>query len=312
MDISEFKSGLSTFIQQDNLNLVSYFLFKNGESKLADIKNDLLPELQSLYVKNIMISVLENEDLSLLPLTEADERKNVLYQYDFEEEIKPFLNINYILQNTNIQKFNFFDDVLESIDGFIVKIGNSSNSIFLFSKVYPINIYKQDKTLKLIPAKTRFEKFENQVLRINGKFDILKLNSVFYLLNYEIMEKYYHFDEVVLKKANEYFNKIESLNFLSDATFIEQYLKENIKFARKFIKVAVASPVIKLCVQPEIISDFAKKHSKLANKFKFDNNEKFILNSKKACNSFIKLLDDTFLHSQLTGIDYESKAKDEM
>lgn len=313
MPVTRLKSSLNNFLNIDNLSIVMYFRLKSGEIKLADINNNILPDLKNLYIENIKKTITEKEEIELLSLSEADERKNVIYDYDFEIKIEPFISIDKVINNNGeILKFHFADNKLEDIDAFITKIGNSGNSLILYSKVYSVNLIKQDKTLKLIPASTRFDRFDNQILRLNGKFEILSLEKKHYISNYDILEKFYSFNDVIKCKAQKNIEKIEELNVIDNIDCFKNSM-QNILLARKFVKATSSSIVIKKKISANDIVLFAKDHIKLKDEFNYNVSEnKFILDTKKTCQLFIKLLDDDFLHSKLTNTDYDALAKNNM
>lgn len=308
--ITELKNSLSTFICQTNLSLVIYFRMKSGETRLADINDEALPDLKELYVSNIKYSIIEKEELDIIPLLDADDRKNVIYLYDHEDDMEPFISIQNVIDNENTQLFSFENDSLEDIDGFIAIIKNSTQCITMFSKTYPVNLIKRDRTLKLIPANTRFDKFDKQLLKLNGHFEIFKFDSVYYLTNTTILERFYGFNEIIMAKAATNFEKVVNLDVIEETDFLKDSLL-SLPLAKKFIKAMKSSKVIQKSITAEQIVDFVKGHSKLSEKFKFSSTEKkFIIKSKKSCRAFIELLDDDYLHSDLTDSDYLSKAKD--
>lgn len=178
--------------------------------------------------------------------------------------------------------------------------------------MYSVNLLKQDKSIKLIPAATRFEKFENQLLRISGKFELFKFQSEFFITEYDVLEKFYNFEEVIREKAITGIANLHKLKLIEEIDFLKRTL-ENTKFAKKFVKILCASPVVTSGLASDRIISFAKDHPKLNGKFKFNqDNSKFIIDTKIACQIFLKLLDDDFLKSGLTGLDYETLAKNAM
>ena len=61
------------------------------------------------------------------------------------------------------------------------------------------------------------------------------------------------------------------------------------------------------------IMQFVKNHPVLGNEFKYNaNGDKIKLTTKKSQNFFLKLMNDDFLHSQLTDYDYMTPAKDKL
>jgi len=321
MNISELKANLNTFMNLENLSLTVYLRLKTGDIKLADINDDILPELRGVFFEKIKFNIIEKENLCLLNLSEADERKNVIYEYDFNEELSLFTEINDIENNlldndndddNNNDKFNFRENTINDIDGLVIRIANSSTSIILYSKCYPINMVKQDKVLKLIPAGTRFDKFNEQILKISGNFEIIKHGSEYFILKYELLERNYGLENIIRSTASSSLERIDDLGLVQNIAPLQENL-ESLSFARKFAKASKYSPVINRGLTTATIINFVKNHSNLADKFKFDNDgNKFVLDSKASCKLFVKLLDDDYVRSLLTGINYDTVVKDQM
>lgn len=86
---------------------------------------------------------------------------------------------------------------------------------------------------------------------------------------------------------------------------------DDTSFARKLSKVKNASPIFKLGISKEAIVDFTKNTPELAGKFKYSEDGMQIrLDTKKSKIAFLKLLNDAFLHSELTQQWYDASAKD--
>lgn len=312
MSISELKEGLTSFMALDDLSLTIYLRLKSEEIRLADVNNDILPEMRNLFFEKINYLIIDKPDLSLRNLSEADDRKNVLYEYDFEEELGLFTQINSLEENLEPDRFNFNENGIDDIDGLIIRIGNSSNSITLYSKSYPINVIKRDAIFKLVPSETRFEKFDKPLLKVNGSFEIIKYESKYYILKYEMLERKYGFEKLIRSTAESSITKISDIGLVQNLSKLQENL-ETLSFARKFVKAAKYSPVINMGLTASRILDFVKTHHSLAGKFKFNEAEdQIILDTTKSCNLFLKLLDDDFLNSLLTGIEYDSSVKDQI
>lgn len=289
---------------------VIYFRLKNGEVKLVNIDNNVLPQILNLYKNEIEAEIIHKEDLELLNLSEADERRNVIYKYDFDEEREPFLSVNKVVDDDNIRIFSFSKDTLGNIDAIIAKIGNAEKSIYIYSKFYPVNLIKQGKVIKLFNLDNRFKMFTDQLIQITGKFDIIRYNNEYYIRKYEILEKFYQFDNVIKERTESDFEKIKELEIIEDEDKLLNYLENKPSGARKFIKVMASSKVIQKNIPNNQLISFVTNHPKLKDNIKTNNDgNKFILKTNKSCDFFIKLLDDDFLKSELTEEEYDAIAK---
>lgn len=88
-------------------------------------------------------------------------------------------------------------------------------------------------------------------------------------------------------------------------------IKHFSSFARKLSKVKKASPIFKLGISKEAIVEFTKNTPELAGKFKYsEDGTQIRLGTKKSKIAFLKLMNDAFLHSELTKQWYDASAKD--
>jgi hypothetical protein len=302
--------NLKDVLSNDTLSVVIYFKLKNNEVRLADIDNNVLPDVLALYKLKIHDEILDKEDLELLSLSEADERKNVIYKYDFDDNQEPFLSVKHVVDDNEIRTFSFSNDSLENIDGIIAKISNSEHSIYLYTKFYPVNLIKPGKVLKFKKSNQRLVKFDDELIQITGKFDILRLKNDYYVLKYEILEKFYQFSDVIKERAKNYFEKVADIGIIENKEKLFSYLENNPSRARKFIKVMSSSVVIEKEIPNEQLITFVTENPKLKDNIETNGDKtKFELKTNKHCDFFIKLLDDDFLKSELTQEQYEAIAK---
>ena len=100
-------------------------------------------------------------------------------------------------------------------------------------------------------------------------------------------------------------------DILDNVEVLEDEL-DNVTFARKLTRIYKDSKVLGK-ISKDVIVEFTKKHSYFKkNPLKSTDENKFILDTKKSKETFIKLMNDDFLKSELTNYEYESLAKNGM
>jgi hypothetical protein len=115
---------------------------------------------------------------------------------------------------------------------------------------------------------------------------------------------------VIKREAALGIDAIVSAKLLTNPDVLRE-LVDDVKYARRFTKVAKASPVLKAGVSGESIVQFCKTFPNLVGRIKFnEENNKVILDTKASIDLFIKVLMDDFLTSELTKFHYASVAKD--
>ena len=96
MNITELRENLEKFYINNTDGIVVYFILKdNNEMKvrLADIEHRFLRDLKDQYLSTIREMIINTNntdvnDLQVLNISTADDRKNVIYEYDLEDKPK--------------------------------------------------------------------------------------------------------------------------------------------------------------------------------------------------------------------------------
>lgn len=210
----------------------------------------------------------------------------------------------------SVETFSFKRDTIFNIEAFIIVIGNRRQHCVLYKKMYPIFLLKRDGFF-LMQEETRFVELSKDLLRITADYQLMKIQDEIFITNLKVLERYNDFKAIVEKAAKNTLEDIKKMEILDEVDGLEEFLQEDITFARKLGKVGKTSPVIKLGIPREQIIEFSKKQPGIAGKLKYtDNGEKIILTTKVSKNIFLRLLDDSYLVSELTNQYYASVTKD--
>jgi len=251
------------------------------------------------------------EDISIVGISNADDRTNVIYEYDLEEIPDELKIIDQIIIDENLPIFSFSEDKLENIRGIVILFEIDGQNLMIYKKHYPINLFKKDSAfnLKRLGNKQRFTTLKEDVLKIYTNFEFFRLNDTLFINNLQTLEKFFGFHEIIKNKAEECINQIESLNILEDSSELREML-DDITFARKLTKVGATSPVLNVIPNSAIIS-FVDTFPLLKGRIEVNEDKtKLKITTKKAKQLFVKLLNDDFLQSELTRLYYDSLAKD--
>lgn len=324
MNKQELISKLENLRLLEDCGLVVYFVLqKQGIFKLkqANIRSAALEQIKISIEENIdnFRLQLKEEDFVLKNLSEADDRQGVVYQYDLAEipvplcmmsEVRENLfNVDYFTEESG-RVFSFEIDSFGEIDGYIVAYGVANENIIIYRKTYPVNLMKQGKNMFILKDAEQIDVLQKDIFRIDGKIDFFNIEQCSFILNLSILEKYNDFKDIVVRSATNSIMQIVDLDLVADMDKLLERANSDISFARKLIKVITNSPILNI-VKKEDIFDFAQRHAYLSQKLKITNNH-FELDKKKSQNIFLQLLDDSFLHSELSSNEYVSPAKDKL
>jgi len=312
MNADELKNALQIFYDNyDEISVAVYAILKDQNDaapQKIDIEADSLNGLKALFIQSLKDSITNKETLSVLNLSTSDERTDAIYVYDIElpSELKA---LETVVETDNLPLLNLADASLSRIKALLIEIGNNIGQIVLYKTMAPVNVFNRDSFF-LVKHDHRMKKIEDEFLRISAGFQLLRINGELLVIDLKVIEKSFGFHEIITKEAALGIAAIELMELVENPEVLHELI-DDVKYARRFTKVAKSSPVIKAGVDNASIINFCKNFPKLAGKIKFNNaNDKILLDTKVSKDLFIKLLMDDFLTSELTKYHYESVAKD--
>lgn len=317
MTIDEVKEAVSCVLNE-RISTQLYLILKDDQSftlRIADVMaGETTQEIQKMFKDFLNSNIIENDNLVVKNLSTADESPDAIYQYDYDsypEELELFHQFK-IEDAINSDHFNFQTDSLNQLFGYILYLGTMDKGLLLFKKHYPISLIKRNSfLLGAIKSKERFEKLPGEdIIRLNGSAQLLRLGDTIFVLDLNMLEHSMGFSALIQRAASEAIDAIEELEILDDIEVLRETLEEP-SFARKLSKIKKSSPIFTLGIPKDDIIKFITDTPALKDQFKYNADySKIVLTSKKSKQAFLKLMNDSFLHSKLTKQDYEASAKD--
>ena len=230
-----------------------------------------------------------------------------MFDLEIPEELQQLENV---IGNNNLETFNFNDNRLADIHSIIVVLADNNNEVSLYKKLSPVEIIGRGGFLlwKEV-ASERFERFNEQVLRISPKFQVLRVQNQLIISDLSSIEKSFGIDDVIIREANIGLDAIRNIDIVSNIETLEEIVTD-VRFARKLTKIARSSPVILMNIPNSQIIAFSRTHPAVRTIKLSDDGTQFRLDTKKSKDLFVKLMNDDFLTSELTRLYYESLAKD--
>lgn len=322
MTTQEFKDRLQGLVALgDDFGALVFFAIRNEDGivlKKANIINDVLTEIASGYRESIQAELnrfLQDDHMSVLNLSDRDERENVIYRYDI-----PDVEPSYFAQMRepvaedapeyiNDRLFQFDQESFGDIDYFVVKLGTEENHVVVYRDNFNVNLLKQARgRYYLNKSGTQITNLKEDILRMDSQIDCMLLDDDFFIVNLKNLNTSKEFATIIKDRANQSVDLIADLEYIDNVDGLRERLDE-LSFARRLMKAMDGSPVIGLPT-PTVL-DFVSNNPKLNNVLKVEGG-KIKLDTKKAQSAFISLLNDDFLYSKLTNNDYESSSKDRL
>lgn len=312
MNREQLLERLNYFLDpQNGIGAALYFVLNQDEEtiiRFADIENEAKQELKERFLEYIAVKFINNEELHYQNISDADDRKNVIYRYDIEEKPESLNILDDILLNEEQPHFQFNQDSFANLQGYLITIGNEGNKMALYKKHHPVNLLKRDRFL-LIPSNQRLVKLQDDAIAIDRSFDFMLLDDNLIVLKLNILERFFGFEDVIRNQAQNTIGLIEANELLEDIEQINE-IAQSMTTARKLMKIR-NSPVLNVPVNNVV--NFIRNHPELTGKINFnEDGTKINLDTAVSKRLFLKLLNDDYLFSQLTELQYDSHAKDKL
>lgn len=312
MELQELKEKLNLVNNNENPIGITVHLIKKNDDETesildADISNDLASELKTVFKDAINEKIINNNELDLKNISATNETVNSIFLYDLEEFPNKLSIINNFQAFQDYPNFSFNNDDLEKIKAIIITIGNAENYFSIYKHVYPVTIVRQNKMLGLIPNGNRFEKLGTNILQINSSIDFLFTDNTLIVHNLKTFASAYGYNEVVKNQARAKIQLIANLDLIDNIDELTAFI-EDVKYAKRVLRIQPESPVLQLA-KNRIIS-FIADHPKLCTKIRFNQaGDKISLDTDISKVIAIGILNDDYLKSNLTDLDYESENK---
>ncbi|PLP98554.1 anti-phage protein KwaB [Cupriavidus pauculus] len=243
-------------------------------------------------------------DLSTVALSALDDRANPLVCYDLPDAPAEFEVLTRLTQDPEPATYVFADHDFSEIKTMAVKVSSADTSVVFFKRFYPVSLVKRDQIMLVKGATSRFELVNKDILKVTGGFEVMLMDDEFYINDFSKFEKAFSFDAIAARAMNAVTATIVALNLVHD---VKGHLA-SCEAPRKDIIRAGRSPVLTMPAAA-IIAFVSAKQQQLGLQVQ---NGLVVLNSKESVRRLYRLLNDDYLTSQLTQLEYETLAKNRL
>lgn len=302
--IDEIKAHWEQLIGQ-GINFTLYLGVGDTDRRkylLADLDDDATTAVCNSFVASVRNYFLK--EISTIPLSMLDDRANALICYDLQDSPAEFRLLRKLTQAPEPAKFIFADHEFSEIKALAVKISSATGSVLFFKPFYPVSLVKREQIMLVKGAASRFELVEKDILKLTGGFEVMLMDDEFYINGFSKFEKAFSFDEIAVREMSVVTNSILDLDLVDDA---KGHLVA-CSASRKDIIRAGRSPVLNMRAET-IISFIELKKDQIGLNIK---NGKVFLGSKDSVRRLYRLLNDDYLTSALTQLEYETLAKNQL
>lgn len=315
MNLQELREQLNIINDEVNPIGITVHLIKKNDDETetilkADISVELATELKEIFRATINNKFFDNQELVLREISSSIETINSIFYYDLEEFPEKLSSANDFDPFAEYQDFSFNNDDIESIKAILITVGNVENYFTIYKHVYPVTIVRQDRMLGFLPIGDRFEKLNSNILQINNSIDFLFANDNLFVNNIKTLSSAYGYNEIIKNQARQNITIIQDLDLIANIAELTAFV-DNIKYAKRVLRINANSPVLQLAKLR--IIEFITNHPKLSTKIRMNaNNDRIMLDTDISKIITIGILNDDYLKSNLTDLDYESENKSEI
>lgn len=315
MTLSELQTYLADLTTStEAIGLSLYVLYDNDEGeeqiRTADIDSESALELKKQFLNYLSDKFLTNEELSLMNISEGDNRKNVAFMYDLSEKPTGLDAMKTIADNDEHAQFSFSKDDFNKIKAFIITIGNEAKKVILFKNHHHLSVLSGAKSFGIKISDHRFVRVREDIIKLSPNIDFMQVENELIIISLKTLEAGYGFEGIIRNKAAENISTIEAISLLDDISVLTE-MATDIKQARHIMRIKSTSPVMQLPVAT--VLKFVKSHKPIMKKFRLsEDGLRLKLDTKVSKKLFLALMNDDLLTSELTKLYYAGIAKDPM
>ena len=220
-------------------------------------------------------------------------------------------NLSQLIIQVSTPDLDIFEDSkTNNIFGYIVKIENANETLFLFRKYAAKKLLEADK-IAMRFNQGNFQKLNYQIMAIDTVYDaalILKegedsLQPQVFIFNRSTFESMFSFTDFYEKEIN---NNIKEINDMALFDNVEEFIdlcKNNSVMIKKFARIMKAGEFNKMNKEN---AKYVKDKFNIS--WEFNKDGEIVVNKDNIW-SVLRFLDDDHLHSEITDANYESHSK---
>lgn len=311
--------GKVAFIGNDQLekSAAIYVTTDTTGLQLFNIVENDLKDLCTMFVKSVKTKVIDDAEYVVENYSTSIKREDVLHEYDLLDNLTD--EMSKMKEVEGIQVPEYFDKSrtkIEKINGIYILIKDNANqhSLTLYKNITNVDKAYTASTFFIFGSQNRqFERQKDTMLKVTPTFQMFQIDGSIFLTDINKLEKPLGLDAILVRETARDVTKISN-NLAMNTTHLLKVCKKP-KLCKKLRHALQVSKVVKKLEDRTLtvaqIINFIETKTKL--KFKYNRaRTKFQLGTDAEAERFIKLMDDDYLMSELTGEKYDSPNKDVM
>ncbi len=302
---------IKNMFKDDNYSFNTFVLLKSNRKVKKLLLDENTPDKSNTgFKEKIRVKIHDYIRSNYL----ADEAEYTSYE-NIADNQRKFYVIN---QDDEYHPFDMLKEDDENITGFdISEINDLMGVLFKFEKgtdtvwgyqyIYSIAIpNKSGLGFLLTQEGTLFKEMKKPLFSISSKINFMIVNGNIITNDIDIMQRNFGFSKFIRSEAAKVMNTVNDIGIVDSMDKIQKYVEgDKLTYAKKMMQIK-SSPVLNM--KPKVLLNKIKTSPTYSNKLKIVDN-KIVLETKKQVEVFIKMLNDTWLKSELTEQLYEAEVK---
>lgn len=316
--------SVETIIKSKHISGEAFFVMSDAQSEIYRV--NLEPTAESnmtIEFCNTLTSVVikPNSGKTNVPLVSTLlERDKQVFEYDHAKinHMPPeFSRMQDVLSNginSKINSFDFTKDNLAQVKGVIYHLcDGNGNSVVLYQHKYPVSLHKKTKLSYWSLNGRTLDRVTNDSIDINNTIDFLYFNKVFYVINVNLLERFYGLEAVIDNLAKKATPLVLSLNIIDQSGMAKpNNIFDDMHKDRRFMKTlamvaqgTIVQKGIDISQIEKVMSNFPIFQRKL-----MINNNLIVLKTKEQKRYFIRLLNNEASFAALDNSPFLAVEKD--
>ena len=303
------------FIQDEQItkHLSVFVTTQTTGLQLFNIEANDIDDLLKMFVDSIKQKLIDDDQYSIVDYSTTVLRDNVIYRYDLlANRTIEMDRMSEVLDIQAPENFNADETSIESITGIYVVIrGEMDQNIVLYKHIKAVDKTYARSSFLFFKDNDMFKRQKENLLRISPVIHMIMAENEILLLDMKKLESALGLKDILVREADRDIQSVVDKRLVTDNQFLKKAC-EKTSMCKKLRHALTKSKVILKGIENKDIIKFAESKQE---KFKFHFNaakDAFDIKSRAEAERFIKLLDDDFLHSELSHEDYDSYDKESL
>lgn len=170
------------------------------------------------------------------------------------------------------------------------------------------SMYRIDRSKHIFArlAGNIYDDIDDEIVQMDTRVDLLIVGQSIITDKIDLLQKYFGFEKYIRAGARQTIEIIKEMDIVTGLEkFVALESKSKLTNAKKLLK-AKNSPVLKM--DRDVLIDRIREHSRYGVMFLIEDNH-ITIKSQKDAVAFIKMVNDDYVRSDLTGQEYDSSSK---